>query len=173
MERNIAAAIRHHVTFTRYLDGSRCRWISLVWTFSVQAHRRRRGLRGGPQAAHGAVQEREGSAGRRSLRILRLVTVILVQVMSGGGCACPQKFRYTATRQLLHVRSGLCLDAGAGADAGGDARVAPCRPAGAAQRWDLDHSEENGFRGTGQPGLYYSCSEPFIGTRSSNVIGVP
>lgn len=61
---------------------------------------------------------------------------------------CLQKFRYTAAHQLLHVRSGLCVDAGG--EAGADARAAPCRAGRAAQLWRPDFSEDDGFRGAGE-----------------------
>ncbi|XP_026325412.1 uncharacterized protein LOC113234328 [Hyposmocoma kahamanoa] len=62
-----------------------------------------------------------------------------------------QKFRYTAARQLLHLRSGLCVDAGG--EAGADARAAPCRAGRAAQLWRPDFCEDDGFRGAGDGAL--------------------
>lgn len=64
-------------------------------------------------------------------------------------CVVAQKFRYTPTRQVLHLRSGLCLDAGA--ESGGDARAAPCMRAPArAQVWDIDYSERDDFHRAGR-----------------------
>lgn len=58
-----------------------------------------------------------------------------------------QKFRYTPSRQVMHLRSGLCLEASG--EAGADARAAACRPGSAAQFWDIDYSEDNGFHKPG------------------------
>ncbi|XP_068621708.1 probable N-acetylgalactosaminyltransferase 9 isoform X2 [Battus philenor] len=55
-----------------------------------------------------------------------------------------QKWHYLENKQLQHIESTLCLEAGA--QAGLDVMARPCRPDAPAQRWVIDFSEENDFR---------------------------
>ncbi|CAH2056184.1 unnamed protein product, partial [Iphiclides podalirius] len=54
-----------------------------------------------------------------------------------------QKWRYLSSKQLQHVESGLCLEAGS--LAGADVAARRCRTDSPAQRWLIDFSEDNGF----------------------------
>ncbi|CAK1592955.1 unnamed protein product [Parnassius mnemosyne] len=59
-----------------------------------------------------------------------------------------QKWRYLSSKQLQHVESQLCLEAGAAP--GADVSARRCRRQAAAQRWHIDYSEDNHFRATNE-----------------------
>ncbi|XP_013143549.1 PREDICTED: uncharacterized protein LOC106107297 isoform X2 [Papilio polytes] len=55
-----------------------------------------------------------------------------------------QKWQYLDSKQLQHVESQLCLQAGP--RAGADVSARRCRPGLPAQHWLIDYSEDNDFR---------------------------
>ncbi|CAG4949207.1 unnamed protein product [Parnassius apollo] len=59
-----------------------------------------------------------------------------------------QKWRYLSSKQLQHVESQLCLEAGP--QPGADVAARPCRRDAPAQRWRIDYSEDNDFRATNE-----------------------
>ncbi|RVE49739.1 hypothetical protein evm_005609 [Chilo suppressalis] len=84
------------------------------------------------------VQHVRGTAPDRERRVL---------MMSCGGRQ-RQKWRYLPSGQLQHVSSTLCLDAGI--ETGGDALALPCLSHAASQRWAIDYTQDNDFKGKGE-----------------------